>query len=151
MPNLLPDRVDPYGSYKFYIEWNGIVHAGFKSCSGLSVSQDIGGYREGHDPLTSRKLPGVLTYENIALERGITYNAELWEWHEKLAQGKSERREVSIVLQDDTGTEQIRWNLTKCWISSWSGPSFDAMASDTALESVELAHEGIVKYEAKKP
>jgi phage tail-like protein len=125
------------------VEWNGIIHAGFRECSGLNSTQSVEEYREGTDPLTVRKLPGLITYNNITLKRGTTNNDELWQWRSKIMKGNVERREVSIVLLDDTGKEKIRWNLTNCWPVTWSGPDFNATSNDVAVETLELAHEGI--------
>ncbi|MBW4493643.1 MAG: phage tail protein [Oscillatoria princeps RMCB-10] len=144
MPDIKPPhRPDPYATYNFYVEWNGIIHAGFRECSGLNSTQTAGEYREGTDPLTVRKLPGLITYSNITLKRGTTNNDELWQWRSKIMKGDVERREVSIVLLDDTGKEKIRWNLTNCWPVTWSGPNFNASSNEVAVETLELAHEGI--------
>jgi phage tail-like protein len=138
-----PHNPDPYAGYNFYVEWNGIIHAGFRECSGLDATQTPGEYREGTDPLTKRKIPGLVSYSNITLQRGITNNDELWKWREILIKGTAERRNVSIVLLDDTGAEKIRWNLTQCWPTSWKAPSFNATSDELAIESLELAHEGV--------
>jgi phage tail-like protein len=144
MPEIKPPhKSDPYSPYNFYVEWNGIIHAGFRECSGLNSTQTAGEYREGTDPLTVRKLPGLITYNNITLRRGTTNNDELWQWRSKIMKGNVERREVSIVLLDDTGKEKIRWNLTNCWPVTWSGPDFNATSNEVAVETLELAHEGI--------
>jgi phage tail-like protein len=45
---------------------------------------------------------------------------------------------------DDAGAEKLRWNLDNCWPTKWTGPSFDATANEVAIESLEIAHEGIV-------
>jgi phage tail-like protein len=144
MPDIKPPhQPDPYATYNFYVEWNGIIHAGFQECSGMGSTQNAGEYREGTDPLTVRKLPGLITYDNVTLRRGITNNKELWDWREKIMKGNVERREVSIVLLDDTGAEKIRWNLTSCWPVTWSGPEFNATSDEVAVETLEFAHEGI--------
>ncbi len=139
-------RMDPYGGYNFKIEWDGIIQAGFKTCSGLDSSQDAGTYREGTDKgLETRKLPGLITSANITLARGITDNAELWQWRNLVMQGKvaDARKNVSIVLMDDEGAEKVRWNLRNAWPTKWTGPSFDATSSEVALETLEIAHEGL--------
>lgn len=144
MPDIKPPhRPDPYGGYNFFVEWNGIIHAGFQKCSGLDSTQSAGEYREGTDPLTKRKLPGLNTYSNITLERGITNNDELWKWRQNLMQGTADRRDISIVLLNDQGEEKIRWNLSYCWPSSWKAPGLDATADGAAIETLELVHEGI--------
>jgi phage tail-like protein len=138
--------MDPYGGYNFKVEWDGIIQAGFKTCSGLDTSQDAGTYREGTDKgLEVRKLPGLITSANITLVRGITDNAELWQWRNLVMQGKvaDARKNVSIVLMDDEGTEKVRWNLRNAWPTKWTGPSFDATSSEVALETLEIAHEGL--------
>lgn len=144
MPDIkAPHRPDPYFSHNFYVEWNGIIHAGFRECTGMNSTQTASEYREGTDPPTVRKLPGMVTYGNITLKRGTTNNDELWQWRSKIMKGQVERREVSIVLLDDTGKEKIRWNLTNCWPVTWTAPDFNATSNDAAIESLELAHEGI--------
>lgn len=139
------DRKDPFGAYNFLVEIDGITRAGFQECSGLDTTQDAGEYREGTDPLTVRKLPGLITYSNISLKRGITDDAELWEWRKTVMDGRVERKNMSIVLMDDAREEKLRWNVKNCWPTKWEGPSFNATSSDVAVESLEIAHEGIVK------
>lgn len=143
MPNTR-DTHDPFNGYNFWVEWDGIVHAGFRECAGLTASRAAATYREGTDKnLAPRQIPGLDSYGNITLKRGITDNDELWEWHKKLLAGKTERKEVSIILADDKGEEQMRWNLEKCWPINWTGPEFNATADEVAIESLELVHEGI--------
>jgi phage tail-like protein len=144
MPSIrAPHHPDPYAGYNFYVEWNGIIHAGFQECTGLDSTQQAGEYREGTDPLTMRKIPGLVSYSNITLQRGITNNDELWKWRQSIMSGNVERREISIVLLDDQAQEKIRWNLTHCWPTGWNAPDFNATSDDVAIESLELAHEGV--------
>jgi phage tail-like protein len=140
------DRTDPYRGYNFLIEIDGITRAGFRECSGLDSSQDPVEYREGNEkPLTVRKLPGLVKYSNISLKWGITDDAELWEWRQKAADGKVERKNLSIVLTDDAQEEKVRWNLNDGWPAKWEGPSFNATSTDVAIETLEIAHEGVKK------
>jgi phage tail-like protein len=144
MPSIRPPHnPDPYLGFNFYVEWNGIIHAGFRQCSGLTSSQTASEYREGTDPATMRKLPGLNSYGNITLQRGITNNDELWKWRQNVMKGITDRREVSIVLLDQTGSEKIRWNLTHCWPTTWTAPDLDATTDAAAIETLELVHEGI--------
>ncbi len=136
-------RIDPYGAYNFLVEIDGITRAGFQEVSGLDSTQEAGDYREGTDPLTTRKLPGLNTYSSISLKRGFTDDQELWQWRKKAMDGKVERRNLSIVLLDDAREEKLRWNIREAWPSKWEGPSLNAQGSDLAIESLELAHEGV--------
>jgi phage tail-like protein len=140
------ERKDPYGGYNFAVEIDGITSAGFKQASGLDSSSDATKYREGSDTsLAQRQLPGLLSFSNISLQRGITADRELWDWRKSIADGTTSpsRRSLSIVLRDHAGKEKIRWNVKNCWPVKWSGPSFDATSDAVAIETLELAHEGI--------
>ena len=136
-------RNDPFGAYNFLVEIDGITRAAFRECSGLDSSQTATDYREGGEPLRMRKLPGLNTYSNITLTRGITTDTELWDWRVQAESGNIQRKNGSIILLDDTGTEQKRWNFTDAWPIRWSGPSFNATDSSVAVESIELVHEGV--------
>ena len=139
------DRKDPYRAYNFRVELDGITRAGFREVSGLDSSQDPVAYREGTDPLTERKLTGLVKYSNISCKWGMTDDAELWEWRKKAMDGKVERKNGSIVLMDDTGAEKLRWNFANAWPSKWTGPSFNATGNEAAIETLEIAHEGVTK------
>ncbi len=139
------DRTDPYRAYNFLVEIDGIARAGFRECSGLDSSQDPVEYREGNESLTVRKLPTLVKYSNITLKRGITDDADLWDWRKQATDGKVERKNGSIVLLDDTGAETVRWNFREGWPTKWTGADFNATGTDVAIETLEIAHEGIEK------
>lgn len=137
------DRKDPFRAFNFLVEIDGITRAGFQECSGLDVSLDPVEYREGGEPITPRKLPGLAKYANITLKRGITDDQELWEWIQQGVQGETERKNGSIILLDAHGEEQSRWNFRDGWPTKWTGPSFNATDNSVAVETLEIAHEGV--------
>ena len=137
------ERKDPFRSFNFLVEIDGIARAGFRECSGLDSSQSPIEYREGNDGPTARKLPGLNTFTNLTLRWGITDDAEIWEWRKKAAEGRVERRNGSIVLLDTAGQEKVRWNFRNAWPTRWTGPSFNATGNEVAVEAIEIAHEGL--------
>jgi phage tail-like protein len=137
------DRKDPFRAFNFLVEIDGITRAGFQECSGLDVSLDPVEYREGGEPITPRKLPGLAKYANITLKRGLTDDQELWEWIQQGVQGETERKNGSIILLDAHGEEQGRWNFRDGWPTKWTGPSFNATDNSVAVETLEIAHEGV--------
>lgn len=139
------DRKDPYRGYNFRIEIDGIDRGGFREASGLDSTQDPVEYREGTEGLTARKLPGLNKFSNISLKWGTTEDAELWDWRKKNMDGKIDRKNGSIILMDDTGEEKVRWNFREGWPTKWTGPSFNATSNDVAIETLEIAHEGVEK------
>jgi phage tail-like protein len=134
-------RTDPYLGFNFLVEIDGITQAGFQEVSGLDASTDNVDYREGTDPNHVRKLSGLNKFTPITLKRGITDTDELWKWRQTVMDGKTERKNGSIVLLDDTGTEKIRWNFSNAWPSKWTGPSFNAATTAVAVETLEITHE----------
>ena len=137
------DRRDPFRSFNFRVELDGITRAGFRECSGLDASQDPIEYREGTEGLTARKLPGLNKYSNITLKWGMTDDTELWDWRKKAITGKVERKNGSIVLLDEAGEEKLRWNFREAWPTKWTGPSFNATGNEVAIETLEITHEGL--------
>lgn len=139
------DRKDPYRVYNFVVEIDGIARAAFRECSGLDTSNDPIDYREGTDGRGVRKLPGLTKSSNISLKWGTTDDASLWEWRKTVMDGVVERKNGSIVLLDDTGSEKVRWNFRDGWPTKWTGPSFNATGNEVAIETLEIVHEGLVK------
>jgi len=135
---------DPYGSYNFRIEIDSIIRAAFQECSGLDSTIDVIEHREGGDS-TTRKLPGQTKYSNITLKWGMTDDTELYDWHRQVVEGNIERRSGSIILYSRKGGEDevARWNFRDAWPVSWKGPEFNAESSEVAIETLELAHEGV--------
>lgn len=136
-------RVDPYVNYNFLVEIDGITRAAFQDCTGFDSTIDVIEHREGGENTTLRKLPGMTKYSNIVLKRGITDDQELYKWHREAIKGNLDRRNGSIVLLDRAGQEVSRWNFVRAWPSKWDGPDLNAEGNDVAVETLELAHEGV--------
>jgi phage tail-like protein len=142
----MPDgkRNDPYGQFNFLIEIDGVVKGGFSEASGLSTDTNMIEYREGAEQQgTTRKLPGLMKYNNIVLKRGWTKDKSLWAWRKKVIDGKTQRNAGSIVLLDEARNEALRWNFREGWPSKWEGPALNAKTSEVAVETLEIAHEGL--------
>ena len=137
------NRNDPYRGFNFIVEIDGIAVAGFQECSGLDTAQDPVEYREGNEGLTVRKLTTLVKYSNITLKKGITDDTSLWDWRKNIMAGNDDRKNGSIILLDTTGTERRRWNFREGWPTKWTGPTFNATGSEVAVETLEIAHEGI--------
>lgn len=141
-------RVDPYRNFNFLVEIDGITQAGFMDCSGFGANTDPIEYREGNEnpgksPKTMRKLPGMTKYNNLTLKWGLTDSKELYEWYLKISKGEIVRKNGSIVVLDLEGTEKVRWNFFNGWPTKWDGPDFTSKGNDVAVETLEIAHEGV--------
>lgn len=138
-----PARPDPFKVFRFRVEIDGLTASAFSEVSGLESETIVVEYRTGTDPNFSRKLPGLTKFPNIVLKRGITNDAELWNWRERVIEGTVDRRNGSIILLDDSGQDQVRWNFRNGWPCKIQGPHFNAHGSDVAIETLEIAHEGL--------
>jgi phage tail-like protein len=138
-----PQRDDPYKAFNFLVEIDGITRAAFGEVSGLESETQVIEYRLGGESNTVRKLPGLTKYANIVLRRGVTQDAELWNWRKTVVEGRVDRRNGSIVLLDDDRTAVVRWNFFNGWISKWLGPDLNATGNEVAIETIEIAHEGL--------
>lgn len=137
--------IDPFGTYNFLVELDGISRGAFQQCSGFDSTVDVIEHREGGENTTVRKLPGMTKYSNIQLKWGVTDDRELYDWHRRVIQGDIERKNGSIVLLNRKGEEVARWNFVRAWPTKYDAPDLDAEKSDTAIEMLELAHEGLVR------
>jgi phage tail-like protein len=120
-----------------------MASASFSEVSGLESEIQVVDYREGGEELRVRRLPGLHKYANIVLKRGITQDLEWWNWHKQALEGNVERRNGSVVLLDDRGQEQVRWIFLNSWPCKYIGPTLDARSNEVAIETLELAHEGL--------
>lgn len=134
------ERIDPYLQINFVIEIEG-KKAGFAECSGLTTDTDVVEYREGTDPHYVRKLPGLRKVTNIVLKRGFTQDKSLYDWRKTVLDGKTERKNGSIVLRDEAGKDVLRWNFFEGWPVKWEGPALNAETNEVAIETLEIALE----------
>jgi phage tail-like protein len=137
-----PKRDDPYKSFNFLVEIDGITRAAFSEASGLESETTVVEYRTGTGGPT-RKLPGLTKFANIVLRRGITQDRELWNWRQSVVTGNLQRRNGSIILLDDQLTEVLRWNFVDGWPCKWQGPALNAKHNEIAIETLEIVHEGL--------
>ena len=139
----MADRIDPYAQFNFIVEIDGMSVAAFTEVGGLTAESDVFEYRDGSEPATVRKLPGLLKYSNITLKRGYTQDTALWDWRKTTLDGKTERKTGSIVLRDEERKDALRWNFREGWVAKYEGPALNSTTNEAAIESIEIAHEGV--------
>ena len=87
-------------------------------------------------------LPGRVEYADVELKYGLTKSRELWDWLMTAVQGEVVRKNVSILMLDAQGTQEVmRWNLVNAWPSQWRGAVLDAMSQEAALEHLTLVYD----------
>jgi phage tail-like protein len=141
----IAERRDPYQSFNFLIEVQGLIAGGFSEVSGIQAETEVEEIKEGGVNDHVHKLPKATKYPNVAFKRGITDSDTLWRWHQDVIAGKFERRTVFVVLRDASGDEKWRWSFIDAYPVKWIGPDLKADSSAVAIESLELAHDGFKK------
>jgi phage tail-like protein len=145
----MPRRVaDPLGNFRFALQIDQIVAAGFAECTGLHMETKVFDYKEGGNNATMLKFPEGTTYGNITLKRGVSSSNDLFQWQKDVAEGKNQRagaaaRKVSIILKNEHGDTVTQWNLVRPFPTKWVGPDLKALGNEVAIETLEIAHEGI--------
>jgi phage tail-like protein len=139
------ERNDPYLSFRFQVEIEGVIVGGFSDVSGLGVEIETEELREGGENTFPHRLPRGARYQNLVLTRGITDSDLLWAWCDETVQGRISRKRASILLLDSEGEEKWRWNVRNALPVKWSGPGLHAAGRGVAIESLELSHEGLQK------
>jgi phage tail-like protein len=141
---------EPFTAFAFAVELRlpgsdqPLCEAAFCECDGLELRREIIRARDGADPTTVRLLPGAESFGNVTLRRGMTSSLHLWDWWERVGRGLAGRATCDIVvLAPDLAQERVRFRLHRCLPAKLTGPALNATGNDIAIESLELACEGI--------
>ncbi len=134
----------PYKNYRFKVEIDGVMVAGFNEISGFDATITVAEYREGDAAVnTPRKQPGLVKYTNITFKRGVIDENEFLPWVVDAFSGKLTRKTIVINLYDDADAIVASWQLINAWPARYAGPELNGMGSEVAVESIEFAHEGL--------
>ncbi len=158
-----PDRIemrrrDPHLGLRFWIQLGQIEVAGFRECTGLEIKTETVDYNEGGLNNYAHRLPVRVGYSNITLKRGMDFGLDLFNWYYAASLGMIKRQNISIVLysnsvlrgENDQLVREIvqRWDLQNAFPCRWSGPELNAERGAIAIETLEIAHEGLLPTSA---
>ena len=73
----------------------------------------------------------------------MTASHELYNWHLVVVSGEIQRKSGSIILQDESGQEKVRWNFCGARPSKWDGPAFSAKGNDVANDTLIVSCERV--------
>lgn len=135
---------DPHLGLRFWVQLGQVEIAGFQECSGLNIETEIFEYSEGGLNTYTHKFPVRAKYKNITLKRGLDEGQDLYQWYVKAINGQIKRQNISIIVYDSLGKEVRRWNLQRAFPCKWTGPDLKADKGALAIETVEIAHEGLL-------
>ena len=133
-----------YGRFRFKVEIDGLEAGGFSEVTGFDAI-DVMEYREGDMVQTPMKMPGLKKYGNITLRKGLADTTVLYDWITAGIEGEVERKTLTITLLDQTESPVASWQIINAWPVKYTGPDFNATSSEVAIETLEVAHEGMTR------
>lgn len=136
---------NPYLQLRYQIEIEGVLVAGFSEVTGIRMTTEFLEFREGGLNAYIHKLPGQTLVSNLVLKRGLTDSASLWEWYRNVVNGDFKRKNGAVILQNEQREAVWRWNFVQGYPVSWQGPELRADSSLLAVETLVIAHNGLIK------
>jgi phage tail-like protein len=141
-------RKDPLPVFCFHVSLQSISsELFFKSVSGLKWETEMIPIRVGGQNYTSFNLVGGTKWSNLVLKQGFTKSSELLAWRQRWMDRSGERKYGTITQLDTALNEKARWKFIRGVPVKWEISEFDGSKSELAIETLEIAHEGL-EYEA---
>jgi phage tail-like protein len=136
--------VYPLPKFHFQVEWGG-TKIGFQEVTGLDKEFEKLEYREGSSPEFSKiNMPGMIKYTDVVLKRGVFKgDNEYFDWMKANKLNKAERRDITISLLDENHAPVVVWKLLNAWPMKIQSTDLKGEASEVAVESITLVHEGL--------
>jgi len=105
------------------------------------ASTDVISARAGNDKLLEpQKRPGLVTYSNLVLTRGLRGVTDLFEWWEQVRNGDDDvHRDVTVALLDEKHQTVWAWRFSQAFPAAYRFSPLDADCSDPVDEVIELA------------
>jgi phage tail-like protein len=161
-------RYEAFGAYYFRVDLykpgtsDVMGSYPFRSCSGLKSEASVVELEEGGFNGTTRKLIGRTKYPNIVLKQGLcSPNSDLWKlrlsfMNDGAAEGIKKKGRVTpnrisgTITQLGPNGAEAKWLFTSGWVCKWEGPDLDASKNEVSIESIEIAHEGLMMLPGKE-
>lgn len=134
----------PIPKFHFQVEWGG-SKIGFTEASGFDITTEVIEYRDGASPEYSKvKMPGQRKFSNITLKRGtFAGDNEFYAWFNTVNLNQIERRDITVSLLNESHEPVVVWKIKNAWPTKVTPTDLKADGNEVAIESIELAHEGL--------
>jgi phage tail-like protein len=135
----------PLPKFHFQVEWAG-ARIGFTEITGLTLETEVIEYREGNSPEYNKiKMPGLHKFSNITMKRGtFAGDNDYYIWYNTVKLNTIQRRDITISLLNENHEPVVVWKVKSAWPIKVQSADLKADANEAAIESIEVAHEGLV-------
>jgi len=134
----------PLPKFHFLVQWGG-SKIGFTEVTGLDFQVEPIEYREGSSPEYHKiKMPGMHKYSNVTLKRGtFSGDIEFYTWMKTISLTQVERRDITISLLNEEHEPVVTWGIKNAFPVKVQASDFKSDGNEVAVETLELAHEGL--------
>lgn len=138
---------NPIRGFRFTCSLQGLGTTSFKTVEGFSADVANSEYREGgFGRLTVRKLPGLVTYPELTLTKGLYSNPLLYNYFQNYLEGGTFAPvNATITVFDNAGEATASWQVINAWPSHYESGGLDATNSDVLVETLTLQNEGVLR------
>lgn len=120
------------------------LQAGFSEVTGLGSRIEVHSYAEGGRNDTTHRFPTRAEHTNITFRRGVVRDAALFTWFTAVRYGSfGARRNILVAHLDADGAPALVWLVRRAFPVAFAGPTWNASENATAIESLEVAHDGL--------
>lgn len=121
---------------------------GFNSVTIPDISIEIAEYREGTDPGFPKKFPGLASFTDITLTRGVVRgDTKFFDWvNARVIGGQEYRTDIAIFHfhRDDQVTQAKTYQLKEAFpIRVKVAGDLDAASSDVSISELDIAFESM--------
>ena len=136
----------PLPRFHFQVDWGG-SKISFTEVTGLVIEREKIEYRHS-DSKDFHKIaqPGLGKLTNLTLKRGkFESDTEFNAWFDEVSDDRANtRRDVIIRLLNEKHNPVAAWKASRCFVVKVSAPDLKSDANELAIESAEVAHDGLV-------
>ncbi len=135
----------PLPKFYFMVDWGSQTNIPFQEVSGLDIEAAPIEYRHGNNKIFSKiNMPGMVKSSNVTMKKGVfAKDNSFWDWYAKIKMNTIERQNVVIKLLDEGGNPTMTWTLLNAWPTKISSTDLKSDGSEVAIETIEIAHEGL--------
>jgi phage tail-like protein len=134
----------PLPKFHFEVKWDD-AEVAFQEVSGLDIETQPIEYRAGNSPVFAPiKMPGLQKMGTIVMKKGVfkSDNA-IFDWFSEINMNIIKRKSVTISLLDEAGAPTMVWKVLNAFPIKVSSTDLKAEGNEVAVETLELAFEGM--------
>lgn len=137
---------DPIASFRFTVEVDGVAVGAFTEITLPNFEIETEQVKEGGLNDFIHTLPGRGKPGNVTLKHGLMLNDTFMQWTYQVmvnAFGSERFKTMTVVIFNNNHLPLYRIDFDRAFPVKWTGPSLKSSESAVAIESIEIAHQGV--------